>query len=367
MVAWPQTLHPSPIREFLLGAAGWIVAFALRVPILYIFTLFNTCFNTFTVLFSTLFQVISEESIRLGILIVIQLHLQRPETPAHFFTFSLLTDPPNGDGDLDWAPLPDVWDQAFAQVWWIAIGWATIDVAVGVVQGYEQLSLYRDVLARERSHARTSPSPIRHKRSRSSRPVNENPSNIHTTATNGMEHLEESASARMHSSEHLITLNGSEAVLVTSPRDLEAELSHLITWKQRAELEEVYGSPLPRIPIFLIALQRLDSILLSLGLTLLISSAYLRAWYLPALLSESDLATLGDLPIKYKKDWEVDWSKVKDTTIPVFVIVVLVHFILSTLWMEALPRIGVHTASYIGLLVSLAAFFAGLGYWGALV
>jgi hypothetical protein len=163
----------------------------------------------------------------------------------------------------------------------------------------------------------------------------------------------------MHSSEHLIAVNGSEVVLVASPRDLEAELSHLMTRKQRAELEEVYGSPLPRIPIFLIALQRLDSILLSLGLTLLISSAYLRAWYLPAI--------SADLPIKFKKHWEVDWSEVKHTTIPVFAIVVLVHSILSTLWMEALPRIGVHTASYVGLLVSLAAFFAGLGYWGALV
>jgi len=343
---------------------------------LYIFTLFNTYVNGLTILLSTLFRVLSEESIRLGILIVIQLHLRRPETPDYFFTSSLLTDPSSGDGDLDWTPLPNVWDQAFTQVWWLAIGWATIDVAVGVVQGYEQLSLYRDVLARERSHGnpRASPSPVRHKRPRSSRPANENPSNTHTTAADGVEHLEEPASARvvgrpsviysitpaqMHSSEHLIAVNGSEVVLVASPRDLEAELSHLMTRKQRAELEEVYGSPLPRIPIFLIALQRLDSILLSLGLTLLISSAYLRAWYLPAI--------SPDLPIKFKKHWEVDWSEVKHTTIPVFAIVVLVHSILSTLWMEALPRIGVHTASYVGLLVSLAAFFAGLGYWGALV
>jgi hypothetical protein len=158
-------------------------------------------------------------------------------------------------------------------------------------------------------------------------------------------------------------------VIVTHLRDLEAELSHLITRKQRAELEEVYGSPLPRIPIFLIALQRLDSILLSLGLTLLISSAYLRALFLPAISPDAPIpdGTGSPLAPRYKPDWEVDWRRVKDTTVPVFAMVVLIHFLLSILWIEALPRIGVHTASYVGLLVSLTTFFAGLGYWGALV
>lgn len=158
-----------------------------------------------------------------------------------------------------------------------------------------------------------------------------------------------------------------ETHILASPRDLEAELSHLITRKHRAELEEVYGSPLPRIPIFLIALQRLDSILLSLGLTLLVSSAYLRALFLPAIGPDGAGYLNGPSNPRYKDDWEVDWRRVKDTTIPVFAVVVLVHFLLSILWIEALPRVGVHTASYVGLLVSLTMFFAGLGYWGALV
>jgi hypothetical protein len=44
--------------------------------------------------------------------------------------------------------------------------------------------------------------------------------------------------------------------------------------KNRAEIEDVYGSPLPNIPLFLMFLQRLDSILFSLGLTLALSAAY---------------------------------------------------------------------------------------------
>jgi hypothetical protein len=47
-----------------------------------------------------------------------------------------------------------------------------------------------------------------------------------------------------------------------------------VALKNRAEIEDVYGSPLPNIPLFLIFLQRLDAILLSLGLTLVLSAAY---------------------------------------------------------------------------------------------
>jgi hypothetical protein len=87
----------------------------------------------------------------------------------------------------------------------------------------------------------------------------------------------------------------------------------------------------------------------------------------PPSISISDLGSGSPSNPKYEHDWQFDPHKLKDTTLPAFILVVLVHFFLTSLWMEALPRIGVHTVSYVGLLVSLAIFFAGLGYWGALV
>ena len=54
--------------------------------------------------------------------------------------------------------------------------------------------------------------------------------------------------------------------------DLETQLSHLLTLKSRAEIEDVYGSPLPALPLSLMFLQRLGSALLSLGLTLVLGS-----------------------------------------------------------------------------------------------
>ncbi|KAG8797466.1 hypothetical protein FRC17_007733, partial [Serendipita sp. 399] len=145
ILAWPHSLHPSPLREFLVGAAGWTVAYASRIPILYILTLGNNYVNAFTSTVSTFVQVSGQEIIRLAVVILLQIHLDRPpiqETQAH----SSSRFRSDGSVPPDWAPLPDVWHTAFTQVWWLALGWAAIDVTVGVVQGYEQLALYRDVL-----------------------------------------------------------------------------------------------------------------------------------------------------------------------------------------------------------------------------
>jgi hypothetical protein len=38
---------------------------------------------------------------------------------------------------------------AFGRVWWLALGWSLAEVTAGVVQGYETIALYRDVLVPE--------------------------------------------------------------------------------------------------------------------------------------------------------------------------------------------------------------------------
>ncbi|CCA74532.1 hypothetical protein PIIN_08484 [Serendipita indica DSM 11827] len=393
ILVWPRTVHPSPLREFGLAAGSYVVSYALRIPILYISTLCNTYFNSWTMALSTFLHVSAQEAIRLAMLVVLQIHLERPSEE------SLLRGGDGGTPLDDWAPLPDVWDAAFTQVWWLALGWATMDVAVGIVQGYEQLALYRDAWSHHhhRPHLRhdshgpvtdstSSPSPPPHGKHRRSSTANERRESTsavedaHPALKRPASHIVYTLTPQHVSSADLTATyegaqEGQEAeplqestILIAAPMDLEAELSHLLVRKQRAELEGVYGSPLPRIPVFLIALQRFDSILLSVGLTLLVSAAYLRAFYLPATTVVDDPNLLKVLlSATYQQDWAVDWSKVKDTTVPIICAAVLVHFFLSMLWIEALPRIGVHTASYVGLLVSLAVLFAGLGCWGALI
>jgi hypothetical protein len=48
-------------------------------------------------------------------------------------------------------------------------------------------------------------------------------------------------------------------------------------------------------------------------------------------------------------------------------LVLLLHASLAILHTPTLlPRVGVHTAAYVGVLVGIMTFFAGLAVWGAL-
>lgn len=99
-------------------------------------------------------------------------------------------------------------------------------------------------------------------------------------------------------------------------------------------------------------LQRFDSIILSVGLTLLVSSAYLRS---PLSVPVAD-SRIIPYPIISHKPFTVT-----------FPIVLFIHSSLSSLYTPMiLPRIGIHTAAYVSVLVSLMCFFAGLAVWGAL-
>jgi hypothetical protein len=99
--------------------------------------------------------------------------------------------------------------------------------------------------------------------------------------------------------------------------------------------------------------------LLTLGLTLTIASAY--------------LSQVVSHPIVDSSEYDTpEWPPAPDVkaalraTLPTFTALVILHASLAVMWTEALPRIGVHTASYAALLAALAIFFVGLASWGAL-
>ena len=101
------------------------------------------------------------------------------------------------------------------------------------------------------------------------------------------------------------------------------------------------------MPVFVSCLQRIDSILLSTGNTLVLSAAYLNSH-----LSLSDTSTGPS------------------TNRPFFIaspLILLMNVTMSLLHTPSiLPRIGVHTTAYIGFVLGLGSFFTGLGLWGAL-
>lgn len=260
-------------------------------------------------------------------------------------------------------PKPTWLDPAFRRVTWLAIGWSLAEVVVGVVQGYEQLALYRDVLVPEGREEEFlngakdgSLSPMRHM-SRYSGSPSQSRSRLDE------DEVMTNATITQHNNGRNGDVNGEDAEIRSQ---VDHDLDQLLAIKAREELEELYGIPAivspqvhhvdltlmnvysQKIPVFVSCLQRLNSIILSLGLSLLLSGGYLRS---P--LSTSSIST--NTASNYKPF---------AITLP---IVIVIHLFLSLLHSPlALPRIGLHVASYVGLLVALGCLFVGLAAWDAL-
>lgn len=95
------------------------------------------------------------------------------------------------------------------------------------------------------------------------------------------------------------------------------------------------------IPVFVPLLHRIDSILLSLGLTLFLSAAYLPS---PPFSSPHSVHTIP-LPAT-------------------FILLTLIHAALGVLHAPpVLARVGLPAAAYSALLVALALAFGGAGVW----
>jgi hypothetical protein len=284
-------------------------------------------------------------------------------------------------------------------VWWVALGWAAAEGIAGIKQGYEAIALYRDVLVIARRVDDSSGVPRNEQNARISE-ITGLPSSSEQQYRIGLDTLalEENQGERRP----LLPRNGTGKYPSSDELRLEVErdLDQLIAIRNREELEEVYGMPmivsaailfpqgtisdqlffffdLQRIPVFLSCLHRINSILISLGVFLLLSAAYLRSTLAPLPSGE----TSGDFefinqfryPPRTSSSIPIDNFKttLHRTNRPIIITltcVILVRLFLSflhTTWV--LPRIGVHTFVYVSLMVSLGIFFLGLGVWEALI
>lgn len=333
-LAWPIADFPSPypssfpfpLPEILVSSAFFSLAHLLRVPL---FSLASFLLPSESAcLASTFIHVLITNGLRLAALVILQVR--------HTMDY----------------PAPTCQDPAFRTVWWLSLNFA--EVLAAIVQGYEQLALYRDVMVPEGRETEF----LERLKSGSldePEPALENPHSPeqeHETFRNGLE--------------------DGEAQSVESR--IDRGLEKLLVIKMRDELEEVYGIPLIKIPVFISCLQRFNSIFLSVGLTLLLSAAYLRS---PLSLPLSDVSDqLSSLPVTvqlkgFLHSYAGSHMQAYDSSYIPFIIttplVLLLHASLAILHTPTLlPRVGVHTAAYVGVLVGIMTFFAGLAVWGAL-
>lgn len=143
-------------------------------------------------------------------------------------------------------------DESFKRVWWVALGWAAAEAAVGIKQGYEGITLYRDVLVSVRRGPELGPEAAVHAHRRGDQSTSHTACTVTPPSVN-QSLLEmdtsgpEEASLRQRSGERepLIPrkpLNG-DMLPSSLQREVEHDLDQLIAIKSREELEEVYGMP----------------------------------------------------------------------------------------------------------------------------
>ncbi|EKM52380.1 uncharacterized protein PHACADRAFT_260710, partial [Phanerochaete carnosa HHB-10118-sp] len=318
---WKYEIHPPeshppyfppPLPYFLVSSALWSLAYLLRTPI---FALVSSVFDGFSPVLVTLafnvLHVLLYNVFRLSSLPILRIRdaMQHDIATWH--------------------------DPAFYRVWWVALGWATIDVAVGIWQSYTQIALYRNVMVPEDRVPQVLAQ------------GSEGGSMTNLLSADLEEAVPLSPRADTPKTTNSVPRTLDEAIRAAVDQDLE----QLMNLKEREDVEEIYGLPVIKIPVFVSCLQRLDSILLSTGITLTLSASYLNS-SLSLLVPKSNVTHL---------------PSTNRPLLIAFPCIVLLNLFLNLIYTPLiLPRIGVHTTAYISFLLGLGTFFTGLGLWGAL-
>ncbi|KAF5390020.1 hypothetical protein D9757_003815 [Collybiopsis confluens] len=389
-----SSVLPFPLPELAVSAGLWSLSYLLHTFI-YSFSVFLSAticglsHYSFSTILSTILQVFLCLVLRLVSLPILLI-------PHHLLVIHTPT----------WA------DPDFRRVWWIALGWAAAEAAVAIKQGYQNVALYRDVLVEEKDEEQffglgldgatslgriygvTTHAATRSSRDESLSPAIDprpGPESAANNAPPAPPPLSLPLPFPVESNERMPLLhrNSENTSNISINEDIEAslelrvdeDLEQLMAVRARDELEKYYGVSFIQIPVFVSCLQRANDLLFSLGITLTLAFAYVQltagASTTTSPLSFSGWSNSHTLP------WSTTATGESTGTISISILtlrlsgprtakivlplVFFIQLIMSLLHSRlVLPKAGVHTVVYIGTLISLGLFFAGLSVWGAL-
>ncbi|TFK29112.1 hypothetical protein FA15DRAFT_664425 [Coprinopsis marcescibilis] len=366
---------PYPFPELLTAAALWSLSQLLRESVsAFSASIPDTVGAFFVPLITTLSQTLISIFLKLSTIVLL---LIAANTEQHQPTWR---------------------DHSFRRVWAVALGWAGIEAIVGIKQGYEHIALYHDVLVTVRrvSSPDTSTQALPRGVSRENA-ISMTPTSSTMDPRGGKlddddyDDDDDDLTPRVASGERQPLLppppqpnhgESSQTSKNAIAQEVENDLEQLMALKAREELEEIYGMPVIYIPVFISCMHRINAVLLSLGNFLLISGAYLRSSFVtapfphpspPQPLSPLPHSTshhpyllgLSDLPTSLQLRLSTHSNTLFGLTLLGVTLAQLILVVLHSSWV--LPRIGIHTFVYVSCLISLGMFFAGLGYWEALV
>ena len=133
---------------------------------------------------------------------------------------------------------------AFQRLWWFALGWSLAEVAVGIVQGYETLALYRDVLvpegrARELVAAALSAGARAQKNRAAATSLSPPRERMWESMSRAEDGVTVSEAIGSPVRPHPMTTNGMDIQV----DEVDKDFDELVAVKAREELEELYGFP----------------------------------------------------------------------------------------------------------------------------
>ncbi|KAG5638093.1 hypothetical protein H0H81_001860 [Sphagnurus paluster] len=369
-VPWPYPTAPylpHPLPELLLSVSLFSLAHALREPL---FSFLD--FLPISTILATTTHTLLALLLQLVALPILQLQ------PA----------------------LVTVSDPSFRSVWWLALGAAAAEAAVALRQGYAARALYRDVLVsvsvhRDGADADPEAGSAHKLEARLVTPGSDSvvelferrevEDDVYThgrsrshSHSQSQPFSEEEAAAAGERQPLLSKTNSKDTVGAAGANgarengaqsalrmQVEDDLEELLALRAREELEEAYGMPVIRIPVFLLCLQRVNALFLTLGTALLLSNAYLHSTLAPLHFPATVPPTTSSLSNALQNS-----NPTAPTNLPLALLLPLCWATHTALALAHTPpllrRIGVPALVYATALVSLGAFFAGVGLWEGL-
>ncbi|WVQ84621.1 hypothetical protein IAT38_006776 [Cryptococcus sp. DSM 104549] len=260
----------------------------------------------------------------------------------------------------------------FHSSYYLGLGWGLAEAAWGIVNGWEQLALYQEVMRPADDAGLRLPSDEEEIQAALGDATPEErakmePAAAATAKREGLlsavvERDEEGYDSVDDEREAELTEEEEEEEDQLDEAELERKVEILERMRERRELEEVIGLPYPCIPFPLHLLWRLDTLLLNLGLTLLLSAFYFspQPIYRHSSPFSDDLAAAHSPPAESPDSEPSRWLWL------VWALVVVVHVAVSLVW-KVVGKVGIGAVTWGGLIVALGSVFAGLGSWGGLV
>ncbi|WVW86189.1 hypothetical protein I302_108230 [Kwoniella bestiolae CBS 10118] len=335
--AWPPTKrerqagqkypHPILFKPFLIGIFASCTVQTIRVPVWVVVSWFRLNMGQ-TTFWSTSLHAIIHELLRLS-------------------TLPLITVSPTS---------------GFHSSYYLGLGWGLAEVTYGIIQGWEQIELYKEVMRPSDSLRLDLSSEEENVGSQPQTATQPQFGNGNGKSSGKQEGMLSSVTERSDEGEE----EDSQVIYDEPDQDedeeeeedeeeLERKVEILERMRARRDLEEVIGQPFPNIPFPLHLLWRLDTLLLNLGLTLLLSSFYFNS---TPIYKHSPLVVRHDAAVPDTQPHKWLWQ--------VWALVALLHVCVSLVW-KVVGRVGIGAVTWGGLIVALGSVFAGLGCWGGLV